>query len=372
MAVEVFLSCGRCAACAVGQYRRCARHGLVDMHGFTAVDVGSGLWGGYATHVELRPDTLLLPVPDGVDPVLATAFNPLGAGIRWAATLPQTGPADVVAVLGPGIRGLFAAAAAKRAGAEFVLVTGRGDRDHDRLRWAERFGADLTVDVARDDPVEALRSATGRSADVVIDVTAKAPEAPTTAFDLVRTGGTVVLAGTRGRDRASVDPDAIVMKEIRVLGALGVDADAYRDALDVLRTDLLPAAELPRRTVGLDEAPGLLGILAGRTGRRGSGPCGDRALTRRLPPAVPAGAQIPGLLSIVSSAPREGDPAVPTRIDGARRALDPRVGFVLAPHRRDDQVTAGGSVPLSACVHHDSTVSGDVNTLCGPRSIGSQ
>ena len=55
----------------------------------------------------------LLPVPTALDPVVATVFNPLGAGIRWGATIPGTGPGDVVAVLGPGIRGLCAAAAAR-------------------------------------------------------------------------------------------------------------------------------------------------------------------------------------------------------------------------------------------------------------------
>jgi alcohol dehydrogenase len=42
---------------------------------------------------------MLLPVPDGLDPVVATLFNPLGAGIRWAVTVPDTQPGDVVAVL---------------------------------------------------------------------------------------------------------------------------------------------------------------------------------------------------------------------------------------------------------------------------------
>ena len=95
------------------------------------------------------PTRMLLPVPEGLDPVLATVFNPLGAGIRWGVTVPGTKPGDVVAVLGPGIRGLSVAAAAKHAGAAFVMVTGAGERDHPRLEAARRFGADLVVDVTR-------------------------------------------------------------------------------------------------------------------------------------------------------------------------------------------------------------------------------
>ncbi|HVT21456.1 MAG TPA: alcohol dehydrogenase catalytic domain-containing protein, partial [Mycobacteriales bacterium] len=177
VAVEVFLSCRQCESCLAGEYRRCSAHGLADMYGFVPVDRGSGLWGGYATHQYLAPDSLLLPVPASLDPVTATMFNPLGAGIRWAVTVPGTKAGDVVAVLGPGIRGLSAVAALKEAGAAYVLVTGAGERDRRRLELARDFGADLVVDVTEQDPAVALRKATGGLADVVVDVTAKAPAA---------------------------------------------------------------------------------------------------------------------------------------------------------------------------------------------------
>src|SRR5207248_1053952 len=99
----------------------------------------------------LDPDSRMLPVPDGVDPVLATLFNPLGAGIRWAWQLPDTQPGAVVAILGPGIRGLCSVIAAKEAGASFIAVTGRGRHDASRLEWARVLGADVTIDVEQED-----------------------------------------------------------------------------------------------------------------------------------------------------------------------------------------------------------------------------
>ncbi len=270
VAVEVFMSCGRCDECTGGAYRRCRRHGLGDMYGFVDVATPPGLWGGYATHLYLAPDALVLPVPDGLDAVLATVFNPLGAGLRWAVELPGTSAGDVVAVLGPGIRGLAACAAAKSAGAAFVMVTGVGPQDADRLALAARFGADVAVDVTAQDPVAALRDATGRLADVVVDVTAKAASAPGQALRLVRPSGTVVLAGTRGApDAPGFDPDLVVYKEVRVLGALGVDAPAYRRALDLLAAHRYPFDAVPRVTAGFGGIEALLRVMSGE-------PAGDR------------------------------------------------------------------------------------------------
>jgi alcohol dehydrogenase len=264
VAVEVFQSCRSCPACLAGAYRRCERNGLATMVGFRDAERPPGLFGGYATHLYLGPDSMLLPVPDGVDPILATLFNPLGAGLRWAADLPGTGPGDVVAVLGPGIRGLCAAVAAKEAGARFVMVTGAGPRDAERLALAARFGADLAVDVTVDDPVRALKGATAGLADVVVDVTAKAPAAFAQAIALARPGGTVVVAGTRGTpETPGFHPDHLVYKELRVLGALGVDVDSYRPALDLIAAGRYPFADLPREAAGFDELEPLLQRLAG-------------------------------------------------------------------------------------------------------------
>jgi alcohol dehydrogenase len=248
VAVEVFQACGTCDPCRRGASMLCARHGLRDMYGGTPVDVGPGLWGGYATHVVVSRDARLHRVPASLDPVAATLFNPLGAGLRWAVELPELEPGAVLAVLGPGIRGLCALVAARDAGAAFVLVTGSGPADERRLALAEHLGA-VAVDVTAEDPVAALRRDAGQLADVVVDVTAAAPAAFGQALALARPGGTVVVAGTRGAAVEGFNPDLLVFKELRVLGARGVDTGAYAAALRLLAHDTrltgLPARLAP-------------------------------------------------------------------------------------------------------------------------------
>ncbi len=274
VAVEVFQSCRVCPACRSGDYRRCEKHGIADMYGFIPADRSPGLWGGYARYQYLAPDSMVLPVDPELDPVVATLFNPLGAGIRWGVQVPGTRPGDVVAVLGPGIRGLSVTAAAHDAGAGHIMVVGKGPGDAGRLALAPSFGASATVDSSLGDPVATLMEACGRLADVVVDVTARAPEALAQAVALARPGGTVVLAGTRGSAQTpDFHPDLLVYKELRVLGALGVDAPAYRAALDLLASGRYPFENLPRLTVPLDPAAvgGLLTAMGGGTASEGSG-----------------------------------------------------------------------------------------------------
>lgn len=267
VAVECFQSCGQCAPCQAGTYRRCVRHGTATLYGLTPTSVEPGLWGGYAEYHHLSADSMLLPVPDSLTPVEATMFNPIGAGIRWAADLPATGPGDVVAVLGPGIRGLAAVAAAKEAGAERILVTGFGERDHPRLEAARAFGAEATVDVAVDDPVAAARDLSdGEGVSVVVDVTANAPSALGQAVRMAAKGARLVLAGVRNsRETPGFNPDAVVFKELTIIGALGVDAPVYRRALDLLASDRYPFRDLPRQVVAIDDAATILASMAGES-----------------------------------------------------------------------------------------------------------
>ncbi len=266
VAVDIFQSCRSCKACDAGDYRSCAKHGLADTYGFISTKKPPSLWGGYARYVYLTPDSVLHTIPDGLDSVVATLFNPLGAGIRWGVKVPKLEEGETVVILGPGIRGISALAASKSAGAGFVMVTGKGAKDAPRLEVAERFGADAVVDVEREDPVRILKKKSGGLANVVVDVTAKAPAALAQAVALAAPGGRIVLAGTKGStETPGFVPDMVIYKELSILGALGVDSSSYKEALELLASKKFAFDDIPREVVPLEDAERILQKMGGES-----------------------------------------------------------------------------------------------------------
>ncbi len=114
------------------------------------------------------------------------------AGLGAAINTGGVGRGDSVAVIGCGGVGAAAVAGASLAGARKVIAVDVDDR---KLEGARRFGATDTVNSARDDPIEAIRSLTdGNGADVVIDAVGT-PATYEQAFYARDLAGTVVLVG---------------------------------------------------------------------------------------------------------------------------------------------------------------------------------
>lgn len=239
--------------------------GGLSAYGYLSVDLPPGLWGGFADYLYLAPNAVLHRIDPKIEPEIATLFNPLGAGFRWAVAMPQLERGETIVVLGPGQRGLASVIAAREAGAGRVIVTGLA-ADERKLALAREFGADLTVNVESEDVRGIVREATdGRGADVVIDVTAYATEAVTQAIDLARRGGRVVLAGTKGQKPvAGFFSDRVVLKELTLLGALGVDYDGYDRAVRLIESGKYPLEKMHTHTVPLEEAERAIEMLAGK------------------------------------------------------------------------------------------------------------
>ena len=132
-------------------------------------------------------------------------FNPLAAGLSWAAAVPATAPGDRVVVLGAGQRGLCCVIAARAAGARQVVITGL-TRDAQKLALARELGADAAIDVEQNDVVASVREATGGGAEVVVDTTPYAPQSLNHAIAIAVRKGRIVVAGLKGQRRARTWP----------------------------------------------------------------------------------------------------------------------------------------------------------------------
>lgn len=264
VAVEAPIPCGHCRACLTGRYPMCRARGGFFAHGYVPLSVPPGLWGGYADYMYLDPCSIVHRVRADLPAAVAVMFNPLGAGFRWAVDVPNTGPGDVVLVLGPGQRGLASVIAARAAGADTIIVTGL-TRDAPKLALARRFGADHVIDVEREDTRRRVKELTdGRGADVVVEVTANATEPIAEALHYVAPGGRIVLAGVKGfKAVPEFVSDLVVMKEAQILGVLGVTSPAYAAAIRLIESERLPLAAMHTHDFALAAAERAIQTLAG-------------------------------------------------------------------------------------------------------------
>jgi threonine dehydrogenase-like Zn-dependent dehydrogenase len=266
VALEPHLSCGFCQLCLCGNYHRCKsiRPTGLPAYGYLPRDFGHGLWGGYAEYIHLHPRTIMHRIPNGMQLEMAAMYQALAAGVRWAAQVPRTSLGDTVLILGCGQRGLGSVIAAREAGASRIIVTGLA-RDAHKLRLAESLGATHTIVADLEDVVERVQAIThGEGADIVLDVVPASPHPVVHAVETARIGGTIVLAGVKGKDtKVSLDTDRILFKELTLTGVYSQGTPAYREALRILSENRYDLGRLHTHSFPLHCAAEAIETLAG-------------------------------------------------------------------------------------------------------------
>ena len=264
VAVEPLIPCGECEACREGLRTRCSGWGRMYSYGLLDLAIEPQILGGYSEYMYLHPNTVLHRRPREMPVQIAVLFNPLAAGVRWAATAPALQIGDTIVVLGAGQRGLSCVIAARAAGAGKVIVTDLA-RAADKLEFARELGADATIVADEEDVVErVLQETGGRGADIVVDVTPVATQPILDAVAFVRNGGTIVLSGVKGGPRTALDTDEVVRKSITLKGVFTVDSPAYRRAIRLLEAGAGPYERFHTASYGLDRAEEAIHHLAGR------------------------------------------------------------------------------------------------------------
>jgi L-iditol 2-dehydrogenase len=252
---DVHEVCGTCWHCLVaGQPNRCPSR---RVYGIT-YSAAEGLLGGWAERIYLKPGVRLFKLPEPL-----TASDVIGGGCGLftgfaAVERSSFRMAETVLIQGSGPVGLAAAAFSALRGAALTIVVGAPG---DRLALAQALGADLTLSLEelspRDRREAVLEVTDGRGADTVIEASGN-PAAVNEGFDLLRDGGTYVIAG-HYTDAGEIELNphlAINRKHAVVRGQWGTEFRHVFGALKLLakHRNRLDFARVIGRRYGLEEA----------------------------------------------------------------------------------------------------------------------
>ena len=185
---------GTCVFCHEGLHTSCLHGGFFG---------SNGLNGGQAEALRVpQADGTLVVLPVGEDdalmPSLLTLSDVMGTG-HHAAVAARVAPGKTVAVVGDGAVGLCGVIAAKRLGAEQIIMLGR---HADRIALAKEFGATDIVSERGEEAVERVRELTGGfGAHSVLECVGH-DQSMTTALGIARPGGAVGRVGVPQHERS--------------------------------------------------------------------------------------------------------------------------------------------------------------------------
>jgi L-iditol 2-dehydrogenase len=247
--VEIHAGCGQCKRCREGMYTSCHNYGMnygeVDKghraNGFTTD-------GGFCEY-QINNVNTLIHVDDRMSDEEATLVVTAGTAMYGLTELGGLVAGESVVVTGPGPIGLLGVAVAKAMGAQPVILTGTRDN---RLEIGKKLGADHTINVRNENPVEAVRRLTGgKGVDYVVECSA-ASNAINDAAQMVNRGGKVCLAAFP-HDAPAVDVAHIVRNNIYLYGIRGEGKSATHRAEAFMRQKRFDATLIHTHTFPMTE-----------------------------------------------------------------------------------------------------------------------
>ncbi|KAB8140066.1 alcohol dehydrogenase catalytic domain-containing protein [Chloroflexia bacterium SDU3-3] len=237
---------GTCIFCQSGLHTSCLHGGW-----WGGADIGGGQ--GEAVRVPQADGTLVaLPVgpDDALMPSLLTLSDVMGTG-HHAAVAAKVAPGKIAAVVGDGAVGLCGVIAAKRLGAEQIILLGR---HADRIALAREFGATDVVSERGAAAVEQVLKLTGGlGAHAVLECVGHGASMET-ALQIARPGGAVGRVGVPQEQEIPASQPAF-FKNVTIAGG-PAPVRAYMEELlpDVLEGRIQPGRVFDRVT-NLDGVP---------------------------------------------------------------------------------------------------------------------
>ncbi len=228
---EQIVPCWNCRYCLRGQYHMCAPH---DLYGFKRRTPGA-----MAKYMVYPAEALVHKVSKEIPPAHAAFAEPLSCSLHAVERAGITFD-DVVVVAGCGPIGLGMIAGARAKSPAHVIAL---DLQPDKLELARKCGADIVIDIGKEDAEKIVKDLTGGyGADVYLEGTGH-PSAVPQGLNLLRKLGTFVEYGVFGSD-VSVDWSIISDdKELDVLGA-HLGPYCWPAAIRMIESGVLPMDEI--------------------------------------------------------------------------------------------------------------------------------
>jgi threonine dehydrogenase-like Zn-dependent dehydrogenase len=247
-------SCGACGPCHRRLSARCEQSQL-----FGWIEGGHGLEGAQAPLVRVPlADATLVARPKELSPLEALLLGDVAATGFSLAQRAGVVPGATVVVIGCGAVGLSALIASRELGAERVIAV---DMHAARLELARSLGA-IDIDAAGPDrrlrEVEEIArdvsAAAGRDAVGIVLEAVGSSDATKLAYEVLRPGGTMAIAGVHTEPSFAVSPSRAYDKNLTIIIGRTPARSVLDDLIPLQIARRLPFARLVTHRLSLADA----------------------------------------------------------------------------------------------------------------------
>lgn len=204
--VMPLIACGKCRFCLIGEHVTC------DSYDY----YGSRIDGAMAEYIKVSANNCM-KLPLGVDYEMGSMTDPAAIAFR-AVRKANVEAGQTVVVFGLGAIGFLALQWLKIKGCSKVIVV---DVFDEKLKLAERLGADVCINAKKQNAAEVVKKATDdKGADAAIEIVGS-KVTQVQAIQVVRKLGTVVYCGISYDDLVipNLELGKILRGEINIRGA---------------------------------------------------------------------------------------------------------------------------------------------------------
>jgi L-iditol 2-dehydrogenase len=240
--------CLRCVKCQKGQHNLCENM--------------LWLWGAYAEYIRVPARTVLVntqEIPSHISYEEAAIVEPLACVLHGVETAGME-LGNKVTIIGAGPIGLLHLIIAKKLGAERVILIDLLDK---RLEFAQKLGANETINATTENPVQAVKKLTnGHGADIVIEAIGL-PATWEQALKMVCKGGTVLeFGGCPPGTEVKVDTELLHYGEVTMQGSFHATPTNFKKAMSLIASGVVDVKPLITRRMPLDMIQKAFKILA--------------------------------------------------------------------------------------------------------------